>query len=450
MSNTLDMTQGKPTKLLVKFAFPMLLTNIFQVLYSLADSAVVGRLLGVNAFAAVGASWFYYWLLFSAILGISHGFGTLFAQRFGAKDMPALRKAFANAFLLTLGIGAALSIGGALLSRHVLTWLNTPADIMEETVIYTLLMTGGLWIAFLYNVLGSMLRGLGDSKTPLKAMIFSSLLNIAVDITLVTQTTLGVAAVVIGNLVAYAAASIYCLLKLRRIQEARLTRADFAWDKASVTALLRLGLPLGFRNFVTSLGGLAVQYAINGYGTVFVAGVTASRRLNDLLWMIGGALDAAVATFTAQNYGARALARIRQGVATGRNVMLAAAAAMLALALVFGRGLLSLFLAGDAMQIDAVLDVAERQLMVTALGIPVLYMLFLYRSALQGLGDTLVPMLSGFVELGMRLVCVLLMAGFLNEWSVYLADAVGWVAAGLLLFMAYQVLFQRRVREFGG
>ena len=444
MANTLDMTKGRITGLLVRFAVPLLLSNILQVFYTLADSVVVGRLLGVNAFAAIGASWFTYWLLLSTILGISQGFGTLFAQRFGAKDLPALRRAFATAFLLVAAGGAALSVGGALLSEPALRWLQTPADIVEDAAVYLRILTGGAWIAFAYNLLGAMLRGLGDSKTPLQAMIISSLLNIVLDVVLIAVIPLGVAGVGMATLLAQAAACAYCLYRLRRVPEARLTRADFAWDPASARALLRLGAPLGFRNCVISVGGLAVQYAINGYGTVFVAGITAARRVSDLLWMIGGALDGAIATFVAQNYGARQLARIRRGVAAGRNMLLVSAAGILALALLFGRLLLGLFLAGDVEQVGAVLDVAQRQLVVTALGVPVLFMLFLYRSALQGLGNALIPMLSGFLELALRVACVLLFSSLLGEWSVYLADAAGWAAAAPLLYVAYVVVFRRR------
>jgi len=446
MANTLDMTKGRPAGLLVKFAVPLLLSNILQVCYTLADSVVVGRLLGVNAFAAVGASWFTYWLLLSTIMGITQGFGTLFAQRFGAKDLPALRRAFATAFLLAAVGGAALSAGGALLGGPALRWLQTPADIVEDAAVYLRLLAGGMWIAFAYNLLGAMLRGMGDSKTPLQAMIIASLMNIALDVLLVAVIPLGIAGVGIATLLSQTAACLYCLRRLRRVPQARLSRADFAWDPASARGLLRLGAPLGLRNCVISVGGLAVQYAMNGYDTVFVAGVTASRRLNDLLWIVGSALDGALATFVAQNYGARQLSRIRSGVTIGRNMLLAAAAAILVLALVFGRALLGLFFSGEAELVGEVLEVAQRQLLVTTLGVPVLYMLFMYRSALQGLGNAVIPMLSGFLELGLRLVCVLLLPWLLGEWSVYLADAAGWAVAAPLLYIAYRIVFKRQVQ----
>lgn len=442
MANTLDMTRGRITGLLAKFAVPLLLVNILQVLYTLIDSVVVGQLLGIDAFAAVGASWAYYWLFLSAILGVSQGFGTLFAQRFGAKDPEALRRAFAMACLLTVAGGAAFSAGGALLCGPALGWLGTPVDIIDQAAVYLRISTSGLWIAFGYNLLAAMLRGLGDSRTPLEAMILSTLLNIALDLILVAP--LGVAGVAMATLISQSVACAYCLRKLRRVPQAKLARADFRWDAKAAGALLRLGLPLGFRNAVISVGGLAVQNAINGYDTVFVAGITASRRLNDLLWIIGSALDGALATFVAQNFGAKQLARIRHGVAIGRNMMIGAAVVILALALVFGRTLLGLFFSGEAALAGEVLDVAQRQLTVTALGVPVLYMLFLYRSALQGLGNAMIPMLSGFLELGLRLVCVLLLLPLLGEWSVYLADAAGWAVAAPLLYVAYVVVFRRR------
>lgn len=447
MTNTINMTEGRPSALLVKFAVPLLLANICQVLYTIVDSMVVGRLLGVNAFAAVGASWVYYWLLLDVILGITQGFGTLFAQQFGANNLTALRKSFSTAVSLTAALGVAFSLGGALLCGPALTWLATPADIMADATAYLRMLTGGIFISFAYNLLGSMLRSLGDSKTPLFAVIVSTLLNIVLDVVLVAAVPMGVRGVAVATLLSQIVASAICLRKLRSMPVPYHFSVRPAWDGASAHALLRLGAPLGFRNFVISLGGLAVQFVINGYGTTFVAGVTAAKRLSDLLWMIGSALDGAIATFVAQNYGARLLMRVRQGIAAGRRMMLSSAAVILAFTLLFGRVLLRLFLSGEGEQVGEALDVAWRQLCVTACGLPVLHMLFLYRSSLQGLGDTLMPMLSGFLELGLRIACVLLLQPLLGVWSVYLADAAGWVAAALQLYIAYRIIYNKRCRQ---
>lgn len=445
MRTTMDMTEGQPVRHLIRFALPMLFTSVFQVLYTLVDSVVVGRLLGIDTFAAIGATWFWHWLLLDTMMGISHGFGTHFGQRFGAKDLDGLRVSFAMAILLTVGLGMVFCIGGVLLSEPVLKWLGTPETILLDAAVYLRFLTGGLWIAFMHHVLGAMLRGMGDSQTPFYAVLLSSVLNIVLDLLLVAVIPIGVRGVALATLLSQMAACVFCALRLGRVENLRLKRADFRWDPDSVKPLLRLGLPLGFRNCVVSFGGLVSQYVINGYGVIFVAGISAARRLNDLLFMMGGVLEGAVSTFVAQNSGAKMLRRVHQSVAISRRILLISSAVIIVLTFLAGRMLLSLFVTGEPESIQALLDVAQRQLLVTACGLPMLYLLFLYRSALQGLGNTFMPMLSGFLELILRIVCMLWLTPLIGQWGVYLADAAGWVAAALQLFLAYKILFQNRL-----
>lgn len=447
MSKILDMTEGHPLRLLAKFSVPLLLTNILQLLYTIVDSMVVGRLLGVNAFASVGASLSLYWLVFYAILGFTQGFSVLFAQRFGAKDFCGMRKAFAMAIILSTVIGAVFGCTGILLCKPVLLLINTPVDILDDAIVYLRFLFGGIIITFAYNLAGSMLRALGDAKTPLHAMVFSTLLNLALDILLVAFIPLGVAGVAIATVIAQFVACGFCVIQLYNTQTARMTRQDFRWDTGTAKELLRLGAPHGFSSCFIEVGGLVVQYAINEYGTNFIAGIAAAKRFYSLLLVYGGAVEASIATFVAQNYGAKLYSRVKHGVTVARRMMLISAFVIMVFVLVFGRTLLGLLIAGEQGQIDAVLDIGQRQLAVMTLGMPVLCMLFLYRSSLQGIGNSLMPMLSGFLELFMRIASVLLLPFMLGIWGVYLADAIGWIAAALQLFIAYIMVFKRKCLE---
>lgn len=425
--------------MMLRFSIPLLLTNVLQMVYSLADSAVVGRMLGVEAFASVGATGSTFWLVMSAVLGTSHGFGTVFAQRFGAKDMDGLRRAFVTAVYITAALGVGIGLAGGLGSRALLRLLNTPPELLDGAALYLSILLGGMLITFAYNLLGAALRAMGDSQTPLRAMIIASVLNIALDIALVIP--FGMAGIAAATLLAQSFACIYCFVILRKT--GALKDCGFKGDRQSAKALLRLGLPLGLRNASIEIGGLIVQWHINGYGAEFVAGVAAAKRMYSLLLVAAGAGEAAVATFVAQNFGAGRIDRVKQGVRAGLRLMLVSSGIIMALSLLCGRFILGLLVEGDHDQVAAVLDAGMRQLQLLAYGLPVLYLLFLYRSALQGIGKPLIPVLSGFAELAFRIAAVLFLTPVLGETGVLLADPAGWVPATLLLIISYRLIFRK-------
>ena len=436
------MTEGKPFGLMARFAVPMALANALNLAYTLADGAVLGRLLGVDAFAAVGATASLYWLVLSFAIGVAQGFGVLFAQRFGAKDAPGLRKAFATSALLAAGLGALVAGAGVAWSRLALAALNTPLELMGGASLYIGWLLGGMPVTFANLLAGAMLRSLGDSKTPLRAMAFSTALNIALDVALAVP--FGIAGVAAATLLSQLAACAYCARSLRGLGGARFTRRDLCSDSAK--ALLRLALPIGARNAVIEAGGLAVQAYVNAYGADFVTGVAAAKRMYSFMLAAGSAFEASVATFVAQNFGAGRIARVRRGVSVGLWTMLAASAVVAAATLLFGRAAISLLIEGEPARIAVVLDYGQRQLMALAAGLPALHVLFLFRSALQGVGDTRAPALSGFLELAGRLAAVLLLAPVVGIWGVYFADAAGWLLAAILLAASYAAASRSRLR----
>ncbi len=427
------MTEGRPLTKMLRFAAPLILANMLQLFYTLADSAILGRLAGVDAFAAVGATASLHWMTMSAVIGMSHGFGIVFAQRYGARDERGLSEAVASAVLCALVIGLMFTAGGLLFGRGVLEALNTPAELMNGATLYLTFMLAGMPITFINLVAGAVLRSLGDSRTPLNAMIFSTLLNITLDFALVIP--FGIAGVAAATLAAQLAACVYCLIRFRKIFAIKISFGHIRLKM--IGRLLRIALPLGFRDAVIEAGGLLVQVYVNGYGADVVAGVAAAKRMYSLFMLAGGAIEATVATFTAQNYGAGHFGRIRQGVRIGFWLMLGSSVVITALSLLFGRQILGLLISGDPARIAAVLDAGQHQFNMLAAGLPILYMLFLYRSALQGLGRTAAPVLSGFLELAGRFLAVTVFAPVLGIWGVYAADPIGWIGAAALLFAAY-------------
>ena len=444
MSKIKDMTEGKPISLMIKFSIPLLISNALQMLFVVVDSAIVGRMLGVSAFASILATATAHWLVFSAVLGINHGFSTLLAQRFGAKDMDGLRRAFVTATYLAAAFAVAIGVGGLILIRPLMELLQTPSEIINGAVLYQSWLWAGMPLSFGYNLLAMTLFALGDSKTPLYAMIVATAVNIVFDLVLIIP--FGIAGVAAASLIAQTTAMVFCIRALKKTGVFQ--GISFIFDKDSAWPLLRLGLPLGFRNAVIEVGGLLVQRYVNVYGTEFIAGVGAAKRMYSLLMIAGGAIEASISTFVAQNFGAKQLDRVKQGLKDGLKLSIVSVIVIMAFALPLGRQILSLLIEGDPEQVSAVLDVGVRQLNLMTLGLPFLYLLFLYRAALQGLGNTFIPMMSGFVELALRIVSVLVLTRFFGDWGVLLSDPVAWPFATVLLSISYYIVFRKVKKEY--
>jgi len=442
MSNIKDMTEGKPLRLMVRFSVPLIISNVLQMFFVVADSAIVGRMLGVTAFAAIGATVSPHWLVLSAVIGLNQGFSTLIAQRFGAKDTEGIKKAFITAVYLAAVFSVTLGFTGLLICRPLMQLMQTPAALIDGSVTYLSWLWAGMPLMFGYNLAAMILFALGDSKTPLRAMIIATIVNIGFDLLLIGP--FGIAGVAVASLIAQAAALTFCIIIIRKTGVFK--GSGYRFDTKSTWPLLRLALPLGFRNAVIEVGGLIVQRYVNAFGTEFVAGIAAAKRMYSLLMIAGGALEASIATFIAQNFGAKQFDRVKQGLKDGLKLALCSVAVIMVITLPLGRQILGLLIDGDPQQVSAVLDIGVRQLNLMTLGLPFLYLLFLYRSALQGLGNTFIPMLSGFIELGLRIVSVVLLTHILGDWGVMLSDPLAWPFAMTLLLVSYIIIF-RRVRK---
>ena len=270
-------------------------------------------------------------------------------------------------------------------------------------------------------------------------MIIATAVNIAFDLILIIPFE--IAGVAAASLIAQAAAMVYCFRAL--IKTGVFQGCGYRFDKGSAWPLLRLALPLGFRNSVIEIGGLLVQRYVNIYGVEFVAGVAAAKRMYSLLLLAGGALEVSISTFVAQNFGAKQFDRVKQGLRDGLKLALISVAVIMALVLPFGRQILWLLIEGDPAQVSAVLDVGVRQLNLMTIALPFLYLLFIYRAALQGLGNTVMPMISGFIELAFRVFSVMVLTRFIGDWGVLLSDPLGWPLAALLLVISYFIVYRR-------
>ena len=445
-TNLRDMTVGRPRELILRFALPLMLGSMFQQFYAMVDAAVLGRGVGVDALAAVGATDWLNWMIISSCLGLTQGFSILMAQHFGSEDFPALRRTIAQSTLLTLASALLFTIASLALVRPILGLLKTPAEIMEGAVLYITIIFLGIPIIMAYNLLSALLRALGDGKTPLIAMVIAAAINIVLDLLFVMVFHWGIAGAGIATLMAQCFSGLYCFLSIRRVARLRPERADWRPDGPLCARLLKLGLPIAAQNGIISVGGLAVQSVANGFGVVFVAGYTTTNKLYGLLELAATSFGYSMCTFMGQNIGARKYHRMRQGLRSGVLMALGVSVCITVVILLFGRQIASLFVSASDQDAAQVVAIAFEYLSIMATFLSILYLLNIYRSALQGMGDTIMPMVSGIAELAMRIGAAFLLPVYIGHTGVFAAEICAWTLASLLLMATYYVRMHRLPR----
>ncbi len=432
-----DMTCGKSAGLLLSFALPLMLGSICQQLYTMVDTMVVGQVLGVQALAALGASDWLNWMVLGIIMGFTQGFSILISQRFGAGDEDGLRKVTAMSTLLSAVIAIAVTAGSLLTAEPLLRMLNTPENILPDSLSYLQIIFSGAAIVTAYNMMAAILRAVGDSRTPLYAMLVASVVNIGLDLLFVMVFHWGIPGAAAATVIAQGCSCIFCLAVLRRMTLLKMEKQDWRLDWTLIRRLFQLGIPIAFQNTVIAVGGLVVQFVINGFGFIFVAGFTATNKLYGLLELAATSFGFSMATFAGQNLGAGKYERIRKGMRSAIKMAVATAIAISIVMILFGKYILLLFISGEPEEVKSVLEVAYTYLFVMCCLLFILYLLHLYRSALQGMGDTVIPMVSGVAELTMRISCALLLPIWLGEYGIYFAEIAAWTGAAVILIIFY-------------
>ena len=439
MAKIRTMTEGHPLKLIFAFSLPLMFGNVFQQFYTVVDTMVVGQALGVGALAALGAADWLNWMVLGMIQGISQGFAILMAYEFGAGDYRKLRQVIANsAILACLGSVVMLALMQAA-ARPVLLLLNTPDEIIGRSLLYLRIMFWGIPIVMAYNVLASILRAMGDGKTPLHAMVVASAVNIGLDLLFVLVFHWGIGGAAAATLIAQACSSLYCLRSLLKVSILSFEKKDFHLEPYLCRKLMTLGIPMAFQNGIIAVGGMIVQSVVNGFGVLFIAGFTATNKLYGLLEIAATSYGYAMTTYVGQNLGAGKIDRIRKGVRSSMLLSLLTSLIISIAMFLFGKNILSLFISGEPQQTQEVLAIAFKYLSIMAAMLWVLYFLYVYRSALQGLGDTLMPMVSGMAEFVMRISAALILPHFIGQDGIFFAEIAAWSGATVILCISYYV-----------
>lgn len=434
-SNVFDMTKGSELSLLLKFSLPMLIGNIFQQLYNLVDSIIVGRFVGPNALGAVGATGSITYLFFSLCLGLAVGIGILIAQFFGANQVDGVKKSIANSVYIIAVSGIAMSVLGVLLTRPILEVMKTPTAIIDDSIAYMQIVSAGTIAVAAYNAIASILRALGDSKTPLVFLIVASLINVVLDLLFVIQFHMGVRGAGYATVISQVVSAIGCIVyALLRNPYFKIEREHLKYDRHIVKKCIRIGVPVALQNALISLSCIALQSVVNQFGKTIVTVYTTTNRIEQLVQQPYNTLSAAVSTFTGQNMGAERIDRVKKGFRISTAMVVIFSAIMFLSMRLFGGSIVSMFT--DDQEI---ITLGAKALCITSCFYIPLGMIYVSRSLLNGAGDAFASMINGVMEvLGRVLFPVIMIQLFsVGYWGVWYTTGLTWTVTGIAGVLRY-------------
>lgn len=432
---TKDMTTGNPLKIILLFSIPVFFGNLFQQFYNMVDTMIVGQFLGEDALAAVGSTGSIMFLVLGFSMGITQGFGVMISQAFGAKDEKGLKHYVAVSILLGLIVSTVLTILTIIFSRKLLLFMNTPENILGMANSYIKVIFLGIIGSMFYNIASGILRGVGDSKTPLYFLIFSSALNILLDLFFIVVLKLGVAGAAYATIISQGTSAVLCFRYMfKKFSILKLQKADFYFDRQATGKLLSVGIPMALNYSIIAIGSMILQSAVNVFGSTVVAAFTAASKVEQLSTQTMPTLGTTMATYCGQNLGAGKFERIFDGMRKGVFIGIFTAAFAALISVVFGKSIVGLFLSNPTPE---VLIYATEYLNTISCFFIFLSMIYLYRTALQGLGRSIMPMISGIFEMFCRIGTVMLLLKPYGFWSVRLASPIAWIGAGVPMMITY-------------
>ena len=441
LNNLNNMTVGNPVRLILRFSLPLMLGSTFQQLYTSVDTLIVGRGVGMEALAALGTVDWLNWMLFAIALGFSQGFAVRISQKFGEGDIPGLKKVIGLSARQSIFIAILITAGSLLLLPVFLRLLHVPNELRAMASLYARILYIGLPGVIFYNFCSSVLRAVGDSQTPLRAMVIASLTNIVLDCVAVFVLHTGIAGAAVATVLSQVLSGVICAVKMWQTPELSIGWSDLRRSGHENVTLFRLGAPIALKNILISVGGMVMTTVANGFSTAFIAGFTATNKLYGLMEIAALSYSYAVTTYVGQNYGAGRTDRIRSGIRSAFFLSLATAVGFTAILLLFGRPITRLFISSpDPAQSAMAAETAWQYLCYMACFLPALYTLYSFQACLQGLGKTIFSTFSSLIELTCR-VSVALIAGYLGSHTLlFAAEIVSWAAGAVFFVISYFAL----------
>ena len=436
-SMTKDLTSGSPLKVILMFTFPLVLGNLFQQFYALADTIIVGRFCGVSALASVGATGSVNYLILGFVIGVCNGFAIPIAQLFGARDYKDLRRHVANAAWLCIAASVVLTIATVALTRPMMQLMQTPDDIIDGAVIYIGWIFAGIPFIFLYNMVAAIMRALGDSKTPLYFLILTSALNIGLDLLFVIPFKFGVFGAALATDISQVISGVLSFIYLcRKFDVLKMQKDDLTFSKKACVRLMGIGVPMGLQCSITAIGSVIMQWAVNMLGSTAVAAVTAAGKTQNLLTVPLESVGTAMATYAGQNLGASRMDRVRKGTNSAMLIILVYGLASAFILHFTDVQIMGLFL-DTAKEVDIV-AMGRQYLFWNSVFFVPLGALIVWRYTIQGLGFSSLAMLAGVAEMIARTAVAIILVPILGYFGAELANPAAWVAACLFLYPAYR------------
>lgn len=431
----IDLTQGKPIKVILRFTIPLLLGNLFQLFYNLIDAIIVGHTLGKDAFAAVGATSALNFLIMGFAIGITSGFSIIISQRFGANDDEGVKQSFAIGLCLTFITAVVLTIVAVSLAEPLLQIMQTPQDLIADAHDFLKAIFGGMVFTVIFNYLSNVLRAIGDSRTPLIALIISTVLNVILEFVFILGLHAGVFGAGVATIIAQAFSVVFLVLFIKlKVPVLHIQRYHFRFKRPEVLKHAALGYPMGFQSSIIAIGSLILQIVLNKMGTDVVAMQAIGRQIDQLAMLPMMSLGLAVTTFTAQNFGAKQYKRMLVGLKHSVIVCVIWALAFAALLLTFNKFFSGLFISADE---TAIIHLAYEYYLVNGLLYWVLAILFIVRGFIQGYGNSLIPTLAGMAELVMRAGVSVLSLVTVGLIGVLFSSPAAWIGSVIILVPSY-------------
>lgn len=441
------MTSGSPMKLILQFCIPLFFGMLFQQFYSMMDTIIVGKFLGVGALAAVGATGSINFMIIGFCMGVCNGFAIPVAQQFGAGDYHALRKYVANSVWLSIAFSGVMTVAVCVFCRRILLLMNTPADIMDGAFRYIFVIFLGIPVVYLYNLLSGIIRSLGDSKSPLIFLIFSSVLNIVLDMVLILVFHMGVSGAAWATVISQAISGAACLIyMIKRFDILKMSGEEWQADGIYMKNLCNMGIPMGLQYSITAIGSVILQTAVNTLGSMAVAAIAAAAKIGMFFCCPFDAMGSTMATYAGQNVGAGKLERVSAGMKSTCVLGLVYSVLAFVVLALSGKTIALLFVSPSE---HAILQDVNRYLVISAAFFFPLALVNIVRFTIQGLGFSRFAILAGVCEMAARSLVGIGFVPVFGYIAACFASPVAWLCADLFLIPAYLYVMKKLYRMMG-
>lgn len=440
-----DMTSGKPIKLIWNFTIPLLIGNLFQQLYNMADTFIVGRTIGVRALASVGSTGSIIFLILGFANGLTAGLAIPLAQRYGAKNYSGVKRSFYVSILISAVVAILLTILSMVFCRQILEIMQTPVEIIDGAYDYLMVIFAGIFSSMAFNLLSNIFRSIGDAKTPLYFLVIACIMNIILDVVFIAGFGMGVEGAGYATVLSQIFSALACILYIwKKIPILRLNSKDFVAKSLDVKEHIRISFPMAFQSSIIAIGAIIIQITLNQLGATAVAAYTAAQKIDQVAILPMMSFGVTMATFVAQNYGAKKYDRIWRGVRDCIKLSLTFAISVGIILNVFSPIFIRAFVGVGH---EEVVELGAIYFITNGTMYSLLSLLFIYRYTLQGVGKTFTPTVAGIMELCMRAFAAVVLSNLYGYTGATMANPLAWLGSLIPLMIAYYLFKNKFPKE---